>query len=61
MPAHADPRLVPVLFGQKIGCEIGPEPVAQVGEREIGGVKRPVRPSLGIAALRDRCLAGDEY
>jgi hypothetical protein len=49
---HADPRLVPVLFGQKVNGEIGPEPVSDVGEGEIGGFQRPVRPPFWIAALR---------
>ncbi len=51
---HADPRLVPVLFGQKVNGEIGPKPVADVGEGEIGGVQGPVRPPFWIAALRHR-------
>jgi hypothetical protein len=36
----ADAGLIPFLLGEKIDGEIGSKPVADVGEEEIGGVKR---------------------
>ncbi|MET4720875.1 hypothetical protein ABIF63_004981 [Bradyrhizobium japonicum] len=35
---EADAYLVPVLFGEQIDGEIGPKPVADVGEEEVGRI-----------------------
>ena len=39
---HADAGLIPFLFGQKIDREIGAEPIAHVGEKEIQRIQRPL-------------------
>ena len=43
---QADAGLVPMLLGQEIDGEIGAEPVADVGEEEIGCIQRTAGSSL---------------
>ncbi len=39
---HADAGFVPFLLGQEIDGEVGPEPVADIGQEEIGGIEGAV-------------------
>lgn len=38
-----DPGLVPFLFREKVNGEIGTEPVADIREKDIGGVEGAIR------------------
>jgi len=48
---HADARLVPFLFGEEIDGEIGAKPLADIGQKEIGGIKRARRAPQAVDIL----------
>jgi len=45
-------RLIPFLLGEQIDGEVGPKPVADIGEEEVGGVQRAARLQLRRDMLR---------
>ena len=55
----ADAGLVPFLHRQEIDREIGAKPIPHVGQEEVGGVERTVRPGQisWIMPTGHRCLA----
>ncbi|MGY3660181.1 hypothetical protein ACVJ19_006844 [Bradyrhizobium sp. USDA 376] len=54
---QANACLVPMLLGKEIDGEIGPEPVADVGEEEIGRIQRAAgSPRLIGVSARHQCF-----